>query len=212
MHALNDAMTEIMEVYNAIVLLPGIRLLLQIPFTPLRKFVRARAKLHLAVERLIAEHRRQGHDASGTDLLTMLLEAQEAHGWSEEYVRDQVMTVTLAGFETTAIALTWTWYLLSQNAEAERKMLEEIDRVLQGRLPAFEDLTQLRYTEMVLAEALRLYPPAWAMGRLALHEFELGEYRLPAERRCWPANTFCIGMRASSRSVVLRSRKAYAGG
>ncbi len=136
-HALNDAMADIMEVYNAIVLLPGIRLLLQIPFTPLRKFVHARAKLHRAMERLIAEHRRRGPDAGGTDLLTMLLEAQKAQGWSDEYLRDQVMTVTLAGYETTAIALTWTWYLLSQNPEAERKMVEEIDRVLEGRLPGY---------------------------------------------------------------------------
>ena len=66
----------------------------------------------------------------------MLLEAQKAQGWSDEYLRDQVMTVTLAGYETTAIGLTWTWYLLSQNAEAERRMHEEIDRVLEGRLPA----------------------------------------------------------------------------
>ncbi len=190
-HELNSAMADIMDVYNAIVLLPGIRLLLQIPFTPLRKFVHARAKLHAAIEQLIDEHRRRAAgnaalpaagagDASGTDLLAMLLEAQREQGWSDEYLRDQVMTVTLAGFETTAIGLTWAWYLLSQNAEAERRMHEEIDRVLQGRLPCFDDLPQLRYTEMVMAEALRLYPPAWAMGRLALHDFELGPYRLPA--------------------------------
>ena len=83
-------------------------------------------------------------------------------------MRDQVVTVILAGYETTAIALTWTWYLLSQNAEAEAKMHEEIDRVLNGRLPTYDDLPRLRYTEMVMAEALRLYPPAWAMGRLSL--------------------------------------------
>jgi cytochrome P450 len=179
-HSLNDAMADIMEVYNAIVLLPGIRLLLQIPFTPLRKFVHARAKLHRAVERLIAEHRPGAVAAGAGDLLTMLLEAQAAQVWSDEYVRDQVMTVTLAGFETTAIGLTWTWYLLSQNPEAESRMHEEIDRVLNGRLPGYDDLPRLRYTEMVLAEALRLYPPAWAMGRLAVHDFDLGEYRLPA--------------------------------
>jgi cytochrome P450 len=179
-HELNCAMADIMNVYNAVVLLPGIRLLLHIPFTPLRKFVRARKKLHTAVEKLMAEHRHRGVDPTGTDLLTMLLETQKAQGWSEEYVRDQVVTVTLAGYETTAIALTWTWYLLSQNPEAEEKMHEEIDRVLQGRLPSYEDLPQLRYTEMVLAEALRLYPPAWAMGRISLNEFQLGEYRLPA--------------------------------
>jgi cytochrome P450 len=178
-HELNSAMADIMDVYNAIVLLPGIRLLLQIPFTPLRKFVHARAKLHKAVERLIAEHRRRVPDASGTDLLGMLLEAQREQGWSDEFLRDQVMTVTLAGFETTAIGLTWTWYLLSQNPEAERRMHEEIDSVLGGRLPGYDDLPRLRYTEMVMAEALRLYPPAWAMGRLAVNEFTLGEYRLP---------------------------------
>jgi len=179
-NALNRAMADIMDVYNAVVLLPGIRLLLRIPFTPLRKFVRARTKLHRAVDRLIAEHRQRGADATGTDLLTMLLEAQQTQGWSDEHVRDQVVTVVLAGYETTAIALTWTWYLLSQNADAEAKMHAEIDCVLNGRMPTYDDLPQLRYTEMVMAEALRLYPPAWAMGRLALNEFQLGEYRLPA--------------------------------
>jgi cytochrome P450 len=179
-HTLNSAMADIMNVYNAIVLLPGIRLLLHIPFTPLRKFVHARRILHAAVDRLIGEHRSRGADPSGTDLLTMLLEAQKVQGWSDEHLRDQVVTVILAGYETTAIALTWTWYLLSQNADAEAKMHEEIDRVLSGRLPAFDDLPRLHYTEMVLAEALRLYPPAWAMGRLSLDRFQLGEYRLPA--------------------------------
>jgi cytochrome P450 len=178
--ALNRAMADIMDVYNAVVLLPGIRLLLQIPFTPLRKFIHARRKLHTAVDRLIAEHRCRNVDAAGTDLLTMLLEAQKTLGWSDEHVRDQVVTVILAGYETTAIALTWTWYLLSQNAEAEARMHDEIDHVLEGRLPCYDDLPQLRYTEMVMAESLRLYPPAWAMGRLALNEFQLGEYRMPA--------------------------------
>ncbi|HVJ05397.1 MAG TPA: cytochrome P450 [Candidatus Saccharimonadales bacterium] len=179
-HGLNRAMADIMDVYNAVVMLPGIRLLLHIPFTPLRKFVHARAKLHAAIDRLIVEHRRRGKDAGGADLLTMLLDAQKTNGWSDEHVRDQVMTVILAGYETTAIALTWTWYLLSENPEAEAKMHEEMDRVLDGRLPTYEDLPLLQYTEMVLAEAMRLYPPAWAMGRLSLNEFQLGEYRLPA--------------------------------
>ena len=180
-HTLNRAMADIMNVYNAVVLLPCIRLLLHIPFTPLRRFVHARAKLHSAVDRLIAEHRRRGADASGTDLLTMLLTAQKSLGWSDEHVRDQVVTVILAGYETTAIAMTWTWYLLSQNPLAEAQMHEELDRVLGGRLPGYDDLPQLRYTEMVMAESLRLYPPAWAMGRLSLNDFQLGEYHLPAE-------------------------------
>jgi cytochrome P450 len=178
--ALNRAMADIMDVYNAVVLLPGIRLLLQIPFTPLRRFVHARRKLHAAVDKLIASHRHRGADTAGTDLLAMLLEAQKTFGWSDDHVRDQVVTVILAGYETTAIALTWTWYLLSQNTGAEARMHEELDRVLGGRLPNYEDLPQLRYTEMVMAEALRLYPPAWAMGRLSLKSFQLGEFRLPA--------------------------------
>jgi cytochrome P450 len=190
---LNDAMADIMEVYNAVVLLPGIRLLLQIPFTPLRKFVHARARLHRSIDWLIAERRGrtsmgapylpQSADvgaSSGGDLLSLLLEAQRAQGWSDEYVRDQVITVTLAGFETVAIGLTWTWYLLSQNPQAEARMHQELDAVLGGRLPGYDDLPRLRYTEMVMAEALRLYPPAWAMGRRSINAFDLGSYRLPA--------------------------------
>ena len=178
--ALNCAMADILNVYNAVVLLPGIRLLLHIPFTPLRRFVRARKKLHAVMDKLIIGHRNRRADEGRTDLLSLLLNAQREQGWSDEYLRDQAVTVTLAGYETTAIALTWTWYLLSQNANAEEKMHEEIDRVLNGRLPDYDDLPRLRYTEMVMAEALRLYPPAWAMGRLSLNEFQLGKYRLPA--------------------------------
>jgi cytochrome P450 len=179
-HSLNRAMSDIMDVYNAIVLLPGIRLLLNVPFTPLRKFVHARKKLHKAVDRLIQQRREQVVGGSRADLLAMLLEAQETHGWTHEHLRDQVMTVILAGYETTAIALTWTWYLLSQNGEAEARMHQELDRELGGRLPNYEDLPRLTYTAMVLAESLRLYPPAWAMGRLSLEEFQLGDYHLPA--------------------------------
>src|SRR6185369_8623513 len=94
-------------------------------------------------------------------------------------LRDQIITIFLAGYETTANALTWTWYLLSQNPEADAKMHEEINRVLDGRTPTVEDVPQLKYTELVLAESMRLYPPAWAMGRKAKNDFELGPYYLP---------------------------------
>ena len=100
---------------------------------------------------------------------------------SEQSLRDQVITIFLAGYETVANALSWTWYLLSQNPECERRFHEEIDRELQGRLPTFDDLPRLRYVEMVLAESMRLYPPAWAMGRFARNDFQLGEYFLPAK-------------------------------
>jgi cytochrome P450 len=91
-----------------------------------------------------------------------------------------VITIFLAGYETIANALSWTWYLFSQNPQAEEKFHAEIDVVLRGRLPLLEDLPRLRYTEMALAESMRLFPPAWAMGRRALRDFELGPYRLPA--------------------------------
>ena len=99
---------------------------------------------------------------------------------SDQQVRDEVLTLFLAGHETTANALTWTWYLLSQNPEAEQKMRDELDCVLGGRTPAFEDVPKLRYVEATFAESMRLYPPAWAMGRRALTDFTLGQYRLPA--------------------------------
>jgi cytochrome P450 len=90
----------------------------------------------------------------------------------------------IAGHETTAQALTWTWYLLSKNPEPERRLHEEIESVLQGRVPTFEDLPRLRYTEMVFAEALRLYPPAWAFGREAKEDFKLAGITISGQSIC----------------------------
>jgi cytochrome P450 len=176
---LNKAVGNIMDVYNAIVLLPAINFLLKIPMTPLRKFVHARDRLDMIVRRMIDEHRLGQH--GDTDLLSMMISAQDQMGWTDRDLRDQVVTVFLAGYETMAIALTWTWYLLSQNPEVEQKMHAEIDRVLDGRFPTYDDLPQLKYCEMVLAESMRLYPPAWAMGRQALQPFQLGPYSLPSK-------------------------------
>jgi len=90
------------------------------------------------------------------------------------------MTIFLAGHETTANALSWTWYLLSQSPEVEAKFHREIDRVLSRRLPTFADLPSLPYVEKVVTEAMRLYPPAWALGRRALEDYQVGEYLIPA--------------------------------
>ena len=174
---LNAGVSDIMDVYHAMVLLPGVKYLINIPFTPLNKFLKARDRLYATVERMIAEHRRR--EPAGGDLLDMMLSAQEQMGWSEGDLRDQVVTVFLAGYETMAIALTWTWYVLSQKHEARDRMYAEVDAVLGGKLPTYDDLPRLKYTEMVLAESMRLYPPAWAMGREALEDFEIGPYRLP---------------------------------
>lgn len=175
--ALNSAVSDIMDVYHPLVLLPGIRTLLKIPFTPLRKAIRARDAIHAMADRLIDQHRLQ--DDNG-DLLSMMLNAERQMQWSDEDLRGQVVTIFLAGYETMAIALTWTWYFLSQNPDVEARMHAEIQEALGDRVPVYEDLPRLQYTEMVLAESMRLYPPAWAMGREAVRDFALGEWSFPA--------------------------------
>jgi len=94
-------------------------------------------------------------------------------------LRDEAITIFLAGHETTANALTYTWYLLAQHPEVEAKLHAEI-AALDGRLPTVDDLPRLKYTEMVFAESMRLYPPAWAIGRRALQDYQVGPYCVPA--------------------------------
>jgi cytochrome P450 len=175
-----EAMTVVMDLFN-IITIPFFELLQKLPLPQLRRFDNAKARLDAIIYRLIEERRRSGEDRG--DLLSMLLLAQDTEGdggqMTDEQLRDEVMTIFLAGHETTANALTWTWYLLSQNPGAEARLHEEIDEVLGVRLPTFADLTQLKYTEMVLAESMRLYPPAWALGRLALTDCEIGGYLVP---------------------------------
>ncbi len=95
-----------------------------------------------------------------------------------QQIRDQVLTLFLAGFETVANALAWTWMLLGQNPDAESRLHAELDAVLGGRLPTLEDIPRLEYTGMVLSESMRLYPPAWAMGREVLEDVSIGPYRM----------------------------------
>jgi cytochrome P450 len=128
---------------------------------------------------MIDAHRKSGLDCGS--LLDLMLAASPANDKeSRQSLRDQVITIFLAGYETVANALSWTWYLLSQNPDCETNFHHEVDSVLGGRLPAFEGVSRLRYTENVMAESLRLYPPAWAMGRYARNDFALGDYFLPA--------------------------------
>jgi cytochrome P450 len=175
------ALTEVMELFDFL-MLPFAELLEKLPLPPQRRFMRARAALDSVVYRIIEERRRSGGDRG--DLLSMLLlavdEEGDRTGMTNEQLRDETMTLFLAGHETTANALTWTWHLLAQNPEAERRLHEELDTVLEGgRAPTAEDFAALRYTEMVVAESMRLYPPAWAIGRLAIEEHEVAGYRIP---------------------------------
>lgn len=175
-----EAMTVVMDLFNTITI-PFFELIQKLPLPQLRRFDTAKARLDAIIYRLIEQRRLAGEDRG--DLLSMLLLAHDTEvdggRMTDEQLRDELMTIFLAGHETTANALTWTWYLLSSNPEAEARLHEEIDRVLEGRLPDFDDVTKLKYTEMVLAESMRLYPPAWALGRLAMEDFEIGGYVVP---------------------------------
>src|SRR5258708_8337590 len=106
----------------------------------------------------------------------MLLHAQDEDGsrMTDRQLRDEVITLFLAGHETTALALSWTWWLLAQHPQAEAKLHAELDAVLGGRTPTLEDLPKLRYLDHVITESMRLYPPAWGMARLAIEDAEIG--------------------------------------
>jgi len=151
-----------------------------VPTSRKRRFLAARAVLRDAVDYVISQRRRSPSESA--DLLSMLLSARDeetGEGMTDEQLRVEVTTFLLAGQETTSLALTWTWYLLSQHAGPRRRLEEEIDAVLEGRPPEYADLVNLPYTRMVIDEAMRLYPPAWGFSRQALADDELGGYRLP---------------------------------
>lgn len=203
-YELAAAINRIMGLYNFLVMLPLAEWLVHVRPPGLAAFVRARNRIDAVVYRMIDAHLRSGRDRGS--LLDMMLAAapdddaasrqssfgQALFGQSlfrqssfdqasfRQALRDQVITIFLAGYETVANALSWTWYLLSQNEECGKRFRAELDGVLNGRIPTVEDVPRLHYTESVLAESLRLYPPAWAMGRYAREDFQLGEYFLPA--------------------------------
>jgi cytochrome P450 len=139
------------------------------------------AEFEALVSRLLAERRADGRDRG--DLLAMLLAARDPEtgaGMSDKQLRDEILTILLAGHETVANALTWTWYLLAQHPDAEARLHRELDRVLGGRAPVFADLAELEWTRMVLEEAMRLYPPAHTISRQAVDEDRIGGVRVPA--------------------------------
>jgi cytochrome P450 len=152
---------------------------INLPFTVYGRFVRGKALLDKTVYDIIAQRRSTGEDAG--DVISMLLAARDEDGaaLSDVQVRDEIMTLFAAGHETTANSLTWTLYLLSQHAEERDKLLVELQSVLQGRAPTVEDLGRLPYLEMVMKESMRLFPPAWMVGRRALKDYELEGYHLP---------------------------------
>ena len=133
-------------------------------------------RLEKVIYRIIAERRASGHDAG--DLLSTLLQVQDEDGtrMNDRQLRDETITLFLAGHETTANTLSWTWWLLAQKPAVEKKFHEELEGVLGGRAPAADDLPKLAYMNSVLTESLRLYPTAWGMARLAAEEHEIAGY------------------------------------
>jgi cytochrome P450 len=152
-----------------------------IPTPRNRRFRAARRRLDEAIFALIA-HRRT-HPADHHDLLEMLMSAQDeetGERMSDAQLRDEIITLIIAGHETVASALTWTWYFLAKQPDILRTLQAELDTVLGGRLPTVADLPALAYTRMVFEETLRVYPPAWIITRRAIHSDTVGGYTLPA--------------------------------
>ena len=150
-----------------------------LPTAANRSYARAVRDLDRVVYGII-ERRRSDPGASQDDLLSRLIRAryEDGSGMTDRQLRDEAITLLLAGHVTTAIALSWTAYLLAQHPEIQERMHAELDAVLAGRLPTVEDLPHLPYTERVVRESLRLYPPAWIMPRIAIEDCEIHGYRI----------------------------------
>ena len=155
-----------------------IKLPLWMPTPANLRLQRAIAELDRTVQGFIASGRSRQHH--GNDLLSRLLLAQQEDGrpMSDRQLRDEAMTLYLAGHETTALTLAWSWYLLSQHRRVEEKLVSEWQRVLKGATPTAQHLQRLPYTAAVIAESMRLFPPVYVIGREATTELELGGYRV----------------------------------
>lgn len=220
---IGGALTELMRMFPLLVTPFGEYLRL-LPLPQARRFKKAMAHLDRTIYGIIEDRRRSGRDEG--DLLSMLLLAQDEEGdgggMTDEQVRDEAMTLFLAGHETTANALTWTLYLLSRNPEVERELQAEVDRAVGDRLPTPADYPRLPYAEMVLAESMRVYPPAWGMGRLAMEDVTIGGWTIPRgsvavvspavthhDPRWWPDPLRFDPLRFTPAGKASRPRLAY---
>ena len=172
---ISDALDDALEVFP-LMLMPFSELIENLPLPPILRFKRARAQLDRVVYDMMREHRADGEDRG--DLLSMLMESREEDGtrFTDVQVHDEALTILLAGHETTANALAWTFYLLQRNPEIEEKLYAHVVAVLGDRDPAVEDFPKLEYVRAVVSEAMRIYPPAWLTGRRALEDTTIGDY------------------------------------
>lgn len=163
-------------------IMPYAELYERLPLAGNRRATASMNQLNTIMQRIVNERRASGEDHG--DLLSMLLLAQDVEGdggrMSNQQVRDEALTLFLAGHETTANALTWTWMLLAQHPDIEAKLHAELDSVLAGRTPTFDDVPQLRYTRMIISESMRLYPPAWSLGRETIRDYTVRGQTFPA--------------------------------
>jgi cytochrome P450 len=218
-----SALTDLMELFGALFnpLAPVMR---HLPLPSTLRFNRARTRLDKVIYGIIEERRRSGEDRG--DLLSMLLLAQDEEGdgggMSDLQVRDEAMTIFLAGHETTSNALMWTWYLLAQHPDVFEQLTRELDEVLGDRPPSPADYPRLPFTEMVFAESMRLYPPAWLVGRLAIEDVSLGGFTIPKgavaivsqmvthrDERFWPEPLRFDPLRFTADAKASRPKFAY---
>ncbi|MDN3658649.1 cytochrome P450 [Ferruginibacter paludis] len=177
---INQALEDVTSLFDRIVV-PFAELLLKLPMPGTIRFKKAKSRLDETIYRMIADRRKSKLDNG--DLLSLLLRSQgqngDEPGMSDLHLRDEALTLLLTAFDTTSTALTWAWYLLSQNPDAEAELHEELDRVLNGRLPTEADISQLKYTRMVLGESMRIFPPTYLIPRQALKDFFIDKYIVP---------------------------------
>ncbi|MBI5930837.1 MAG: cytochrome P450 [Chloroflexi bacterium] len=185
---ITDAERAVVKDAMEVVLLFGLKNVTRPPFMeklPTLGNQQARKAIHQLdkiVYRIIQERRAHPQDDEKSDLFTMLMSVQDedtGESMDDRQVRDEIMTLFLAGHETTANTLAWTFYLLSENPTMTDALWAELDRVLDGQVPAVENLSNLPYTQAVLQESMRLYPPAWVISRQAINDDEIGGYPIP---------------------------------
>jgi len=228
-----DVASEVDSIWHAMDVSVGMFARAMSPWGPLLNFLplpsnfrfkRAWGRLMRTIDGFISERRADGRDRG--DLLSRLIRATDSEGdgtaMSDRQLRDEAITLFTAGHETTANALTFTFYLLSQNPEAEQTLRDELRSVLTGRVPTVADVENLPYTRMVLSEAMRLYPPAWALGRESTVPCEVGGHSLPGgavvllsqwvthrDPRWWPEPLKFDPSRFGPENRAARPRWAY---
>jgi cytochrome P450 len=220
---IGTALTNLIDLFP-LLMNPFSPTLLKLPLPSTIRFRGAIKRLDRTIYGIIEERRASGEDRG--DLLSMLLLAQDEEGdgggMSDVQLRDEAMTIFLAGHETTANALAWTFYLLAQHPDVAQQLSRVLDEILGDRLPTAADYPRLQYVEMVLAESMRLFPPAWAVSRYSIEDVSIGGWDLPKgavaivsqsvihrDPRFWPDPERFDPLRFTAEGKASRPKYAY---